>query len=42
VNPTRHVLIALSLTAVIFVLADKAWTGNIAKIKPVSFKQRGT
>ena len=41
-NPTRHVLIALALTAIVFIVGGAGWQSNIAKIKPVTIKQRGT
>jgi len=41
-NPTRHVLIALALTAMVFIIAGDQWNKNISKIQPVTIKQRGT
>lgn len=34
-NPTRHVIVALALTAAIFVIAGDDWNAKIAKIVPV-------
>ena len=34
-NPTKHVLIALMLTAVLFIVAGDRWDEGIAAIKPV-------
>lgn len=34
-NPTRHVIIALALSALFFVVAGDKWSANIKNIKPV-------
>lgn len=34
-NATRHVVIALALTAVLFVIAGDRWSERVALIKPV-------
>jgi hypothetical protein len=40
-SPTRHVLIALSLTALLFVIAGDSWGDRIGAIKPVRVADRG-
>lgn len=35
VSPTRHVLIALTITALLFVVAGDQWSAGIARFKPV-------
>lgn len=40
-NPTRHVVIALSLTAVLFIIAGDQWNARIAAFGPVSPAPRG-
>lgn len=34
-NPTRHVIIALALSALLFVIAGDKWNANIRTIQPV-------
>lgn len=34
-NPVKHVLIALSLSALLFLIAGDQWSKNIKTIKPV-------
>lgn len=34
-NPVRHVLIAWSLAALLFVIAGDKWSQNIGRIQPV-------
>lgn len=34
-NPTKHVLIALMLTAGLFIVAGDRWNENIGRIRPV-------
>jgi hypothetical protein len=40
-NPTRHVLIALTLTAILFVIAGDSWNARIAKLQPVRPAPKG-
>lgn len=40
-NPTRHVIIALSLTAVLFVIAGDRWNERIGRLQSVSPAPRG-
>lgn len=41
-NPTRHVVIALALTAVLFIVAGDKWNARVARFQPVSPAPRGT
>lgn len=34
-NPTRHVLVALSLSALVMLVAGSRWTSGIAALHPV-------
>lgn len=34
-NPTKHVLIALMLTALLFIIAGDHWADGIGAVKPV-------
>jgi hypothetical protein len=34
-NPTKHVVIALGLTAILFIIAGDSWNERIAKVQPV-------
>lgn len=40
-NPTRHVVIALALTAVLFIIAGDKWSARVAAFQPVSPAPRG-
>ena len=35
-TPTQHVLLALSLTAVLFIIASDGWGASVAKVQPIS------
>jgi hypothetical protein len=39
-NPIRHVIIALSLSAILFVIAGDRWSANIGKLQPVTVAKR--
>lgn len=34
-NPVRHIVIAMTLTAVLFVLAGDQWNARVSYFKPV-------
>lgn len=40
-NPVRHVIIALSLSALLFVIAGDSWSRNIGKLQPVRAVRKG-
>lgn len=40
-NPVRHVIIALALSAIVFVIAGDSWSRNIGKLRPVRPVQKG-
>ncbi len=40
-NPVRHVLIALSLTAVLFIIAGDSWSANVGRLQPVRAVRKG-
>lgn len=40
-NPVRHVIIALSLSAVLFIIAGDQWSRNVGMIRPVRLVQKG-
>lgn len=40
-NGVRHVIIALSLSALLFIIAGDSWSRNIGKLQPVRAVQRG-
>jgi len=40
-NPTRHVLIALMVTAIVLVIAGDKWQPNVAKLGAVRPVQKG-
>lgn len=40
-NAVRHVVIALSLSAFLFVIAGDAWNRNIKNVKPVRVVKKG-
>ena len=39
-NPVRHVVVALGLTAILFVLAGDSWNERVAKVQPVRVADR--
>jgi hypothetical protein len=39
-NPTKHVLIAMMLTATLFIIAGKHW-GDVASVRPVRVAPKG-
>lgn len=41
-NPTKHVLIALMLTAALFIIAGDRWDEGIGSIKPVRVAPKGS
>jgi len=40
-NPVRHVIIALALAGLLFIIAGDSWSRNIGRLQPVRPVQRG-
>lgn len=40
-NPVRHVIIALALSGVLFLIAGDRWSKNIGQLQPVRPVQKG-
>lgn len=40
-NAVRHVIVALSLSAILFVIAGDAWNRNIRAFQPVRVVRKG-
>jgi hypothetical protein len=40
-NPTRHVIVALALSVLIYIVADDRWNTRLRKITPVRAVAKG-
>lgn len=40
-NPTKHVLIAMMLTALLFIVAGDRWNDGVKALKPITVAPKG-